>query len=104
MALDDFAEPEVAATAIVAAAIFSPRVHKLLRKGTVYGLAGALIVGDTVSSFGKSVVHGFQKGRSSATNTPQGNGQATMTHQQASTEPAARPMDESKPSNESTPG
>lgn len=104
MAFDDFAEPEVAATAVVTAAIFSPKARKLLRKGTVYGLAGALIVGDTVSSFSKSVVHGFQKGRSSATNTPQGNGQAATIHQQASTEPAARPMNESKPSNESTPG
>lgn len=80
MALEDFAEPEVAATAVVAAAIFSPKARQLLRKGAVYGLAGALIAGETAASFGKSVTHGYQKGRVSAESSLQANGQAATTH------------------------
>jgi hypothetical protein len=90
MALEDFAEPEVAATAVVTAAIFSPKARKLLRKGAVYGLAGALIAGETAASFGRSVAHGFQKGRVSTESTPQADEQAATTNQQPPTDPATR--------------
>jgi hypothetical protein len=51
MDLEDFLEPEIAITAVVAAAIFSPGIRKLLRRGLVYGTAGALIAGDAITSF-----------------------------------------------------
>ncbi len=58
MALEDFLEPEVAVTAVVTAAIFSPRARKLIRRGAVYGMAGLLIAGDAVASFANSVKQG----------------------------------------------
>jgi hypothetical protein len=72
MAFDDYMEPEIAVTAAVTAAIFSPRVRRLLRKGLVYGLAGAMIVGDTVTSFTRSVGQGIQEAGTSTTQAPQG--------------------------------
>lgn len=56
----DFVEPEIAVTAAVAAAIFSPRARKVMRKGLVYGMAGVLVASDTVTSFAKSVGQGVQ--------------------------------------------
>lgn len=67
MALEDYLEPEVAVTAAVTAAVFSPAVRKLLRRGAVYGLAGALIAGDAITSFGRSLGQGFQAARAPAT-------------------------------------
>jgi hypothetical protein len=55
MDFEDLLEPEVAIGAAVAAAIFSPRVRGLLRKGAVYGLAGALVAGDAVTTAAKGV-------------------------------------------------
>lgn len=57
----DFAEPEIAVTAAVTAALFSPRARKLIRKGLVYGMAGVLTVGDTLANFAKSVGQGMQQ-------------------------------------------
>lgn len=57
----DFAEPEIAVTAAVTAALFSPRARKLIRKGLVYGMAGVLTAGDTLASFAKSVSQGMQQ-------------------------------------------
>jgi hypothetical protein len=71
MALDDYMEPEVAVTAVVTAAIFSPQIRGLLRRGLVYGLAGAMIVGDTVTSFAKSVGEGVQQAGASAAQAAQ---------------------------------
>ena len=61
MALDDFAEPEVAVAAAVAAAVFSPRARNVMRKGLVYGLAGVLVASDTITTFAKSVGRGVQQ-------------------------------------------
>jgi hypothetical protein len=58
MELDDFLEPEVAVTAAVAAAVFSPGARKLLRRGLVYGTAGALIAGDAITSFTRRITGG----------------------------------------------
>lgn len=60
MEIEDFVEPEIAVTAAVAAAIFSPRARKVMRKGLVYGIAGALAAGDMVTSFARSVGQGVQ--------------------------------------------
>jgi len=58
MDFEDFLEPEIAVTAVVAAAVFSPGARKLLRRGLVYGTAGALIAGDAVTSFARRVGRG----------------------------------------------
>jgi hypothetical protein len=64
MALDDFLESEVAVAAAVAAAVFSPRVRGVLRKGAVYGVAGVLVAGDAVGSFARGVGRGAQNAAS----------------------------------------
>jgi len=66
MDLEDFLEPEIAIVAVVTAAVFSPRVRNFLRRGAVYGLAGALIGGDAVTSFARSLGQGFQQAAPSA--------------------------------------
>ena len=60
MALEDFLEPEVAATAVVVAAVVSPQGRKIIRRGAVYGLAGILVAGDAIASVGRSVGRGVQ--------------------------------------------
>ena len=69
MALDDFMEPEVAVTAAVTAAVFSPPVRRFIRRGLVYGMAGVLIAGDAISSFARSVGQGVQEAGASATDS-----------------------------------
>ncbi len=64
MALDDYVESEVAIAAAVAAAVFSPRVRGVLRKGAVYGVAGVLVAGDAVGSFARGVGRGAQNAAS----------------------------------------
>ncbi|MGH2509127.1 MAG: hypothetical protein ACRDHZ_17245 [Ktedonobacteraceae bacterium] len=67
MALDDYFEPEVAVTAVVTAALFSPRARKLIRRGAVYGIAGLLKAGDAVTTFAGSVKQGVQEATNSST-------------------------------------
>jgi len=69
MALDDYVEPEVAIVVAAAAAIFSPRVRGVLRKGAVYGLSGVLVVGDAVGSFARGVGRDAQQATSTAADT-----------------------------------
>lgn len=60
MALEDYLEPEVAITAAVVAAVASPKGRKIIRLGTVYGLAGILAAGDTLASIGKNLGRNIQ--------------------------------------------
>src|SRR5260221_12494536 len=71
MDLDDYVQPEIAVTAVVAAAVFSPRTRRLLRRGVVYGLGGALMAGDAVTSFSRSIGRGFKEA-GAATPAPTG--------------------------------
>jgi hypothetical protein len=57
MALEDFAESEVVIAVAVTAAVASPPVRRALRKGLVYGLAGLLKFGDTVTAAARGVAH-----------------------------------------------
>lgn len=66
MDVEDLLEPEVAVGAAVAAAIFSPKVRGLLRKGAVYGLAGALITGEAVGTAAKNVGEGIRQAGAAA--------------------------------------
>src|SRR6266705_5141750 len=66
MALEDYLEPEIAVTAAVTAAVFSPRGRRVIRRGAVYGLAGVLTAGDAIASFFRSVRHGIQEASTAA--------------------------------------
>lgn len=58
MAADDFMESEVAIAAAATAALFSPRVREVARKGAVYGVAGVLTVGRTVAGVARDAGRG----------------------------------------------
>src|SRR2546421_5753188 len=71
MALEDYLEPEVAVTAVVTAAVFSPRARKLIRRGAVYGMAGILIFGDALFSAARSFGQGVQQAGAAGAQGPQ---------------------------------
>jgi len=66
MAFDDFMESEVAIAVAATATLLSPRARRVLRSGAVYGLAGALIAGDAVSSVVRGAGRGAQQTAASA--------------------------------------
>jgi hypothetical protein len=66
MALEDYLESEVVVAVAATAAILSPRARKLLRRGAVYGVAGALMAGDVVSSAVRNAAPGVQQAAASA--------------------------------------
>jgi hypothetical protein len=70
MALDDFLDPEVAVAVAVTAAVASPPVRKVLRRGLVYGLAGLLVAGDKITGAARQIAQSAQQTAASAsTNT-----------------------------------
>jgi flavin-dependent dehydrogenase len=71
MALEDYMQPEVAVAAVVTAAVFSPRTRRVMRRGLVYGMAGAMIAGDAIASFARSVGQGVQEAGASAASAAQ---------------------------------
>jgi hypothetical protein len=85
MALEDYMEPEVAVTAVVTAAVFSPPVRRVIRRGLVYGMAGVLIAGDAITSFARGVSQGIQEAGASAASAAQN----TMNQAKAETTQAA---------------
>ncbi len=72
MALEDYLESEVVVAVAATAAVLSPRVRKVLRRGAVYGLAGVLMAGDAVSSAARNATPGVQQAAASAAGTVQG--------------------------------
>jgi hypothetical protein len=58
MALDDFLESEVAVAVAATAVALSPRVRRVLRRGAVYGVAGALKATDVVTAAARGVARG----------------------------------------------
>ena len=50
MVVDDYLDSHVAVAVAVTAAIFSPRVRKVLRRGAVYGVTGVLMASDAISA------------------------------------------------------
>ena len=84
MALDDFMDTEVAVAAAATAAVFSPRVRGVLRRGAVLGLAGALMAGDTLATFTPGVARGAQQtAASTATAVQEAAGAAARVAQEA---------------------
>jgi hypothetical protein len=53
-------DEELVAAVAATAAAFSPRARKIVRKGAVYGLAGAMKAGDVVASAARGAVRGVQ--------------------------------------------
>lgn len=70
MELQDLMEPEVGIAVVVTAAIASPEVRKVVRRGAVYGLAGLLMAGDAVKSFTRGVGRGVQQAATAVTDEP----------------------------------
>lgn len=58
MALDDFLESEVAVAMAATAVALSPRARRLVRRGAVYGVAGALKATDVVTAAARGVASG----------------------------------------------
>lgn len=71
MAVDDFLEPEVAIAVAVTAAVASPPVRKVLRRGLVYGLAGLLTAGDKIAGAARELAHSAQQTVAQAGNAAQ---------------------------------
>jgi hypothetical protein len=71
MGLDDLLEPEVLIAVGVTAALMSPPVRKMLRKGLVYGLAGMLTLGDKLAAAARDVSQGAQNLAAEARHTSQ---------------------------------
>jgi uncharacterized protein (DUF1786 family) len=66
MGLDDFADSKVAIAVAATAAVTSPRVRGVLRRGAVYGVAGTIMAGDAVSAAARGVRHGARQAADSA--------------------------------------
>jgi hypothetical protein len=58
MALEDYFESEVAIAVAATAAVCSPRFRRVLRRGAVYGVAGALRATDVVAAAARGVAQG----------------------------------------------
>jgi hypothetical protein len=83
MSLDDLLEPEVLVAVGVTAALMSPPVRHALRKGVVYGLAGAMILGDKIKAAAHNVSQGAQHMVASAGTPQEANGPAAAPATQA---------------------
>ncbi|GAC1549271.1 MAG: hypothetical protein NVS2B7_25330 [Herpetosiphon sp.] len=71
MAVEDFLESEVAVAVAATAAVLSPRVRGVVRKGLVYGMAGVLMAGDTLTTFARSVSRGAREAAGATAATAQ---------------------------------
>lgn len=90
MALEDFIEPEVGWAVAITAAVASPGVRKVLRKGAVYGLAGILMAGDAVSGLTQGVKRGVRQA------APM-NGPETVAEEAPLTQPEVMSVDAAEP-------
>ncbi len=64
----DYMKPEVGVAVAVTAALTSPRVRGILRRGAVYGMAGVLMASDAIASAARSTTRAAQKAAASAEN------------------------------------
>lgn len=60
MGLEDMVSTQSAFVAATTAAVVSPKTRGAIRKGAVYGIAGALKVGDVVAGAARGVVNGVR--------------------------------------------
>ena len=76
MALDDFLDSEVAVAVAATAVAFSPRARSLLRRGAVFGVAGALKATDVVTAAARGVASGVSS-QGEPDTTTDGRGEAS---------------------------
>jgi len=80
MDLDDLFDPKVVVAVAVTAAVTSPPVRKALRRGAVYGVAGAMMAVDRVTSMAGTVAenakHAAQSTKEAAEDVMSGNGES----------------------------
>jgi hypothetical protein len=62
----DYMKPEVGVAVAVTAALTSPRMRGMLRRGAVYGMAGVLMASDAIASAARSTTRAAQKAAASA--------------------------------------
>jgi nucleoside phosphorylase len=58
MALDDWLESEVAVAVAATTVVLSPRARRIVRRGAVYAVAGALKATDLVTAAARGVAQG----------------------------------------------
>jgi hypothetical protein len=68
MDFDDYLEPEVGIAVAVTAAVASPPVRRVIRRGVVYGLAGLLLARDKLAALSQHVMPGGRRGAASGEN------------------------------------
>jgi hypothetical protein len=66
MAVKDYMESEVAVAVAVTAAVFSPRVRRVVRRGLVYGVAGVLKAGDALAAAAQNAARAAEPPAASA--------------------------------------
>jgi hypothetical protein len=85
MALEDYFESEVAVAVAATAAVLSPGVRRMLRRGAVYGVAGALKATDVVTAAARGVAQGVSSPTAAA---DAGDGRADVPKQPTKTKRA----------------
>lgn len=106
MALEDFMDREVGIAVAVTAAVASPKVRGVLRRGAVYGLAGILKAGDAVTAVARGVRRGAQEASVSSSDVPAADGApvAADVSAAAAAEPADAPHKRARKSPEAANG
>jgi hypothetical protein len=79
MGLDDFVESEVGIAIAATAVALSPQVRGVVRKGLVYGVAGALMAGDMLGALARGVGRGASGATAAAAAMTARAGQETAT-------------------------
>ena len=84
---------ELIVGAAVGAAVASPSVRKVFRRGLIYGLGGALIAYDKVAELTQKAVKGARKGVQSAVDAESPSEPAPASPPATSETPATTPQD-----------
>jgi hypothetical protein len=61
MGIDDYVNAETGLLTAATAAAVSPRARELMRRGAVYGIAGAMRAGDVVAAAARGAVRGARE-------------------------------------------
>jgi hypothetical protein len=70
MALEDWLESEVAVAVAATTVVLSPKARRVVRRGAVYAVAGALKASDLVAAAVRGVAQGVSERPTGATEPP----------------------------------
>jgi hypothetical protein len=70
MALEDWLESEVAVAVAATTVVLSPKARRVVRRGAVYAVAGALKASDLVAAAARGVAQGVSERPTGATEPP----------------------------------